>query len=55
MRVEGGPPTGDLATDEAYDGAGATYDFYYDVYQRNSIDGNGLRIDSTVHYEHELR
>ena len=51
VRVEGGPPTGDLATDEAYDGAGATYDLYYDVYSRNSIDGNGLRIDSTVHYQ----
>jgi Zn-dependent metalloprotease len=51
VRVEGGPPTGDLATDEAYDGAGATYDLYNDVYTRNSIDGNGLRIDSTVHYQ----
>ncbi len=51
VRAEGGPPTGDAAADEAYDGAGATYDLYYDVYQRNSIDGNGLRIDSTVHYQ----
>ncbi len=51
LRVEGGPPTGDAAADEAYDGAGATYDLYYDVYSRNSIDGNGLRIDSTVHYQ----
>lgn len=52
VRTEGDPPTGDLAADEAYDGAGATYDLYNDVYQRNSIDGNGLRIDSTVHYQH---
>ncbi len=51
IRVEGGPATGDAAADEAYDGAGATYDLYYDVYSRNSIDGNGLRIDSTVHYQ----
>lgn len=51
VRAEGDPPTGDPATDEAYDGAGATYDLYYDAYQRNSIDGNGLRIDSTVHYQ----
>jgi Zn-dependent metalloprotease len=51
VRTEGDPPTGDLATDEAYDGAGATYDLYNDVYGRNSIDGNGLRMDSTVHYQ----
>jgi Zn-dependent metalloprotease len=52
VRVEGDPPTGDAAADEAYDGAGVTYDLYNDVYGRNSIDGNGLRIDSTVHYQH---
>ncbi len=51
VRAEGDPPTGDPATDEAYDGAGATYDLYNDVYGRNSIDGNGLRLDSTVHYQ----
>jgi Zn-dependent metalloprotease len=51
VRTEGDPPTGDLAADEAYNGAGATYDLYNDVYTRNSIDGNGLRLDSTVHYQ----
>ncbi len=51
VRVEGGPPTGDPASDEAYDGAGATYDLYWDVYQRNSIDGNGMQLVSTVHYQ----
>jgi Zn-dependent metalloprotease len=51
VRGEGNPPTGDRAVDEAYDGAGATYDLYWDIYQRNSIDGNGLRLDSTVHYQ----
>ncbi len=50
LRDEGGPATGDLAADEAYDGAGATYDLYWDVYQRNSLDGKGLRLDSSVHY-----
>jgi hypothetical protein len=53
VRVEGAPPTGDAAVDEAYDGAGATYDLYNDVYTRNSIDGNGLRLDSTVHYQQD--
>ena len=51
VRGEGDPPTGDLAVDEAYDGAGATYDLYKDVYGRDSIDGSGLRMDSTVHYQ----
>ncbi len=51
IRVEGDAPTGDVAADEAYDGAGATYDLYYDAYSRNSVDGNGLRLDSTVHYQ----
>ena len=50
-RGEGDPPTGDKAVDEAYDGSGATYDIYQTVYGRNSIDGNNLRLDSTVHYQ----
>jgi len=50
LRVEGGPATGDPAADEAYDGAGATYDLYKDIFNRNSIDDNGARLDSTVHY-----
>lgn len=51
IRWEGEPPSNDLAIDEAYDGAGATYDLYLDQYQRNSIDGNGMDIISTVHYQ----
>ena len=50
VRAEGGPATGDAAADEAYDGAGATYHLYKDIYNRDSIDGNGARLDSTVHY-----
>jgi len=50
VRAEGDKATGDKAADEAYDGSGKTYDFYSKVYDRNSIDGRGLRIDSSVHY-----
>ena len=50
VRVEGGPPTGDAAVDEAYDGLGATFDLYWEVYQRNSIDDQGLPLDATVHF-----
>lgn len=51
IRGEGDPPTGDAAADEAYDGSGATYDLFSAVYGRNSIDGAGMRLDSTVHYQ----
>ena len=50
-RAEGDPPTGDPAVDEAYDGSGATFDLFMGEYDRNSIDGNGMRLDSTVHYK----
>ncbi len=50
VRGEGDPPSTDPAVNEAYDGAGATYDLYEEVYGRNSIDGKGMRIDSSVHY-----
>ncbi len=51
VRSEGSPPSGDPMVDEAYDGAGATYDFFKTIFERESIDGNGLRLDSTVHYD----
>lgn len=51
VRSEGDPAVGDPASDEAYDGAGSTYDLYWDIYQRNSIDDHGMEIDSTVHYQ----
>ncbi len=50
VRVEGQASSGDAAVDEAYDGLGATFDFYFDIYQRNSIDDEGLYLDATVHY-----
>lgn len=50
VRAEGQPPVGDAAADEAYDGSGATYDLYLSAFQRNSINGNGSRLNSTVHY-----
>lgn len=50
-RKEGDAPSADVAVNEAYDGSGVTYDLYSNVYGRNSIDGNGMRLDSTVHYQ----
>jgi len=50
VRGEGDAPTKDVAVNEAYDGLGATYDFYLAAYARNSIDGKGQRLDASVHY-----
>jgi Zn-dependent metalloprotease len=50
VRSEGDAPTGDKAVDEAYDGLGDTYDFYLNIYDRNSIDDEGLPLDATVHF-----
>jgi Zn-dependent metalloprotease len=50
VRGEGDAPVRDAAVNEAYDGAGQTYDFYQRVFGRNSIDDRGLRLDSTVHF-----
>jgi Zn-dependent metalloprotease len=50
VRAEGGKRSKDPAVNEAYDGAGATYDLYQKVYGRRSIDDKGLPLDSTVHY-----
>jgi len=50
VRSEGSGPTGDKAVDEAYDYMGTTYNFYWNVFKRNSIDDAGLPLDGTVHY-----
>ena len=50
VRPEGGAATRDAPSDQAYDGAGAVWQFYKDVFGRDSLDGRGLRLDSTVHY-----
>ncbi|MFD1212983.1 M4 family metallopeptidase [Arthrobacter sp. GCM10027362] len=50
MRGWGEPPVPDQAVNEAYDGSAATFDFYRDVFGRDSIDGAGLELVSTVHY-----
>jgi Zn-dependent metalloprotease len=48
---ETSPPVGtDDAVREAFDGLGATYDFYADAFNRSSIDDEGLALDATVHY-----
>ena len=50
VRAEDDPSRGDITVDEAYDGAGETWDLYHDEYGRCSIDDRGMIIDQTVHY-----
>jgi Zn-dependent metalloprotease len=51
-RGEGSAASRDIAVNEAFDGAGLTYDFNRDILGRRSIDDRGMRIESTVHYGH---
>lgn len=50
VRQEGQPTGKDVAVNEAYDYLGITYDFYWRVFQRNSLDARGLPLVGTVHY-----
>ena len=48
-RSEGDPKSKDPAVNEAYDYAGATYDFYKKILDRNSLDDRGMTLVSSVH------
>lgn len=50
VRRESGKTGGAKPVSEAYDYCGDTYKFYKEVFDRNSIDGKGMRLDSSVHY-----
>jgi Zn-dependent metalloprotease len=50
VRSEGEPPLDDDSVNEAYEGTGNLYDFFQRTFQRNSIDGRGMQLDSSVHY-----
>jgi Zn-dependent metalloprotease len=49
VRSEGECPTDDQQVNEAYEGAGDTFALYSNVFQRDSLDGNGLPLISSVH------
>jgi Zn-dependent metalloprotease len=50
VRADGGRPSRDVAVNEAWDGAGRTWDYFRHVHHRRSIDDRGMRIESTVHF-----
>ncbi|MEU4287408.1 M4 family metallopeptidase [Kribbella sp. NPDC026596] len=50
-RAEGEDPVQDEAVNQAYDGTGATWKMFSECFRRDSIDGQGLVLTSTVHYD----
>ena len=50
VRAEGQPATDDPAENEAYAGLGNTYDYYWSVFGRDSIDGQGRALHGCVHF-----
>ena len=48
LRGENDPPSGNVAADKVYDFFGNTYDFFYSVYGRNSVDNSGMPMVGTV-------
>lgn len=49
-RTESSPVSTDDSVNRAFDGLGVIRKFYKDVFQRDSIDGMGMRLDGYVHF-----
>ena len=49
-RIEGQAPVGDSGVDKNYDLLGYTYDCYSTLFGRDSFDGAGAKLISSVHY-----
>ncbi len=54
VRSEGDAAIADCVVDEAYDAAGIAYAFFDKVFDRNSIDGRGMHLVSSVHYARDF-
>ncbi|MEV6551875.1 M4 family metallopeptidase [Streptomyces sp. NPDC051597] len=52
-RPEDGPASTDDAVNRAFNGLGTTHDFYHEVFNRDSIDDRGMRLDGYVHFSVE--
>ena len=49
VRSEGEAKSADVAVNEAYDYSGDTFDFFFEVFGRNSLDDGGMSLISSVH------
>ncbi|MFD8482315.1 M4 family metallopeptidase [Kitasatospora sp. NPDC059673] len=54
VRSEGDDPSTDELVNSVYDALGSTFDFFREVYGRNSIDGKGSPLRVTVHYREKF-
>src|SRR3954452_25572590 len=50
VRAEGQPAVDDEPINQAYDGLGAPYTYYWTTFERDSIDAQGLPLLGLVHY-----
>ncbi|WP_343238497.1 M4 family metallopeptidase [Streptomyces sp. SID13031] len=50
-RREGDPAVADETVNRAYDGTGATWTMFKECFGRDSVDGAGLPLNSTVHFD----
>lgn len=50
VRTEGMAPTRDAAVEEAYIGLGVTDHLFWEAYDRDSIDDDGMVMEATVHF-----
>lgn len=50
VRSEGDPAGADEAVNEAYDGLGSSYRLFAEVFERDSLDGEGMPLVASVHY-----
>lgn len=50
VRGEGDRASSDTTVNEAYNGAGSVFDLYLKEYRRDSLDGQGMTLVSTVHH-----
>ncbi|MEU2430325.1 M4 family metallopeptidase [Streptomyces sp. NPDC007861] len=53
VRSEGDEPGRDATVNRAYAGLGATFELLLSAYGRNSVDGEGLPLLATVHYDED--
>lgn len=53
VRKEGEGPVGDEAVDTVYDAAGQVYDLYFHEFDRDSLDGMGMKLIQTVHHRRD--
>ena len=54
VRYEDSSDIGDSCVDKCYNNTGLVYDFYKQVFSRNSLDNEGMVLHSSVHFDEEL-